>query len=621
MAKLIYSEALYSDVCSEGKLLAEALNTDVKSNSYYRSLLITEDGYFITHGRKFKMVNVDSQTINVGLSRVDGVITLTDNLTAATTTLDLPVWNLTEGDGITLTDNNGSWQIKQTAPVKEDSDTTFGVSYNNGILSFGQGTYDSLGRITSYSTSTSQHVDWVDQAIEEANIFYLLGSTESKANLGNTVKNSGVFIDFVNNIPQLNVSRLKVDGVGNIILDNSNTTLDTYINKKVDEAKTQALVYQGTVNPDGAPESQPYVKSVTGVTNGDVFKVTGRGFIKLKEGSIKEVKPGDLLIAKVIDSTFQEWDLIPSGDETETYIKYEDGEALSGTLTFKGNGVSYIDKVFTFTDTTYEVFTGATGTENGTAGLVPAPSYNQSGYYLSSDGVWAQLPTINNGTFTLKAGNDLIGESFTANGSNATYTIPYATEEDSATVSGVIKGSLQEIPTTFGWTQAKVIDGIIEYYLNTYSYTSENFSINNTNRSSILIGKFKTNGSDTEVRVPYADHGIEVTEGSITKVFGVVGTTSTLDASKVNITTGYYATPIIDGIVYYQNTWRPVKAYTPAALNSNGNISDIWQTSISTNALEFSSDFIAVDSDSSNGEELHITWAEVSKDGKITYAY
>lgn len=621
MAKLIYSEALYSDVCSEGKLLAEALNTDVKSNSYYRSLLITEDGYFITHGRKFKMVNVDSQTINVGLSRVDGVITLTDNLTAATTTLDLPVWNLTEGDGITLTDNNGSWQIKQTTPTKGDNDPTFGVSYSNGILSFGQGTYDSLGRITSYNASTSQHVDWVDQAIEDTTTFYLLGSTSNTASLGKAVKNLGVFIDFVNNTPQLNVSRLKVDGVGNIVLDNSNTTLDAYINKKVDEAKTQALVYQGTVNPDGAPESQPYIKSVTGVTNGDVFKVTGKGFIKLKEGSIKEVKPGDLLIAKVINGSFQEWDLIPSGDETETYIKYEDGEALSGTLTFKGTGVSYTDKVFTFTDTTYEVFTGATGTENGTAGLVPAPSYNQSGYYLSSDGNWTQLPTINNGTFTLKAGNDLVGESFTANGSNATYTIPYATEEDSTIISGVIKGNLQEVPTSHGWTQAKVINGVIEYYLNLYSYSSEDFKINNNTRSSILIGKFNTNGSDTEVRVPYADHAIEVTEGSITKVFGVVGTTSTLDASKVNLSTGYYATPIIDGIVYYQNTWRPVKAYTPAVLNSNGNISDIWQTGISTNALEFSSDFIAVDSDSSNGEELHITWAEVSKDGVITYAY
>lgn len=622
MAKLIYSQAKYADVCADGKLLDQALKAENKNN-YYRSILITDDGYFVTHGKAFKMVDVKSQTINVTLTESNGTLTITDTLTTASTNVKLPVWKLTQGNGITVTNgtgaNIGNWEIKQTTPVKGDQDSTFGVTYNSnaGTISFGSGTYDSLGRITSYTAATSsQHIDHVKQSIEEANLFYLLGSTVNTASTGETVKNTGVYISFDGITPQLNVAKLKVGGINNILIGNgANDNLGTYIANEVDKAKTQALVYQGTITPPaGTTESSPYVLEITGVTNGDVYKVIGSGYIQLKNGSVKFVKSGDLLIAKAESGVFKEWDFVPSGDEEETFIKFGT-DTLSGTITFDGNGVSYnsTSKTFTFNDTTYEAFKGATSSAAGKAGLVPAPTSSQVNYYLSGSGNWKALPTINNGKLTLKIGDDIIiGNNFTANGTDKTYVLNYATQVDTTITSGVVKGKAVNInPTTSGWTYAKVVDGEIQFYNNVVTYTQNTFE-----RTLLTIGKVTVNGTETNVQVPYA--------GAATTIDGVLHTTPGIIFTNSTVTdaTNYIASPIINGAVYYQNTWRPIYAYKPTA--SNGiEITNIWKSSNGTSALEFSSDFIAVNADSTRtGEEIHLTWAEISADGTtITYAY
>ena len=50
-----------------------------------------------------------------------------------------------------------------------------------------------------------------------------------------------------------------------------------------------------------------------------------------------------------------------------------------------------------FTDTTYPVFAGATASENGTTGLVPEPTIEDTDKYLCGDGTWK---TVSGGTET-----------------------------------------------------------------------------------------------------------------------------------------------------------------------------------------------------------------------------
>lgn len=63
------------------------------------------------------------------------------------------------------------------------------------------------------------------------------------------------------------------------------------------------------------------------------------------------------------------------------------------------------------TNTTYSTFTGASSSAAGTSGLVPAPSQGASTRYLRSDGTWA-TPTDTNTTYTAGTGLSLSGTTF-----------------------------------------------------------------------------------------------------------------------------------------------------------------------------------------------------------------
>lgn len=70
-----------------------------------------------------------------------------------------------------------------------------------------------------------------------------------------------------------------------------------------------------------------------------------------------------------------------------------------------------------FTDTTYNVFTGASSSADGTVGLVRAPEAGQQDYYLKGDGSWA---TINIDSLPSQAGNN--GKYLTTNGTDASWS-------------------------------------------------------------------------------------------------------------------------------------------------------------------------------------------------------
>lgn len=83
-----------------------------------------------------------------------------------------------------------------------------------------------------------------------------------------------------------------------------------------------------------------------------------------------------------------------NGDVTLTIPTVNDG-----ILTITQNGTSKgtfsanqsINGTIALTDTTYNAFTGADGTNAGSSGLVPAPSATDNDKYLKGDGTWASV--------------------------------------------------------------------------------------------------------------------------------------------------------------------------------------------------------------------------------------
>ena len=78
------------------------------------------------------------------------------------------------------------------------------------------------------------------------------------------------------------------------------------------------------------------------------------------------------------------------------YITVTDNNVYRTQVQLKGDGATSIsadDGVITIssTNTTYSAFKGASASENGGTGLVPAPTKGQEGYYLRGDGVWFNL--------------------------------------------------------------------------------------------------------------------------------------------------------------------------------------------------------------------------------------
>lgn len=64
-------------------------------------------------------------------------------------------------------------------------------------------------------------------------------------------------------------------------------------------------------------------------------------------------------------------------------------------VTFDAKGRATAASTKTITLPIYAVFTGATPSKAGTAGLVPAPAKNQGGYFLRGDGSWYNFLDLN----------------------------------------------------------------------------------------------------------------------------------------------------------------------------------------------------------------------------------
>lgn len=134
------------------------------------------------------------------------------------------------------------------------------------------------------------------------------------------------------------------DGTDNIA--SSDSGIYSYINKKIIDhlAQSDALKYKGTLGVEGKVTELP----TKDINNGDTYKVITSGTY-----AGKTAKLGDLFIALFtpsdgVNPAKYTWELVPSGNEQETFIKVQQVPGaesqditLSGTVEFTGaNGIT-----------------------------------------------------------------------------------------------------------------------------------------------------------------------------------------------------------------------------------------------------------------------------------------
>lgn len=164
------------------------------------------------------------------------------------------------------------------------------------------------------------------------------------------------------------------DGTDNIA--SSDSGIYSYINKKIIDhlAQSDALKYKGTLGVEGKVTELP----TKDINNGDTYKVITSGTY-----AGKTAKLGDLFIALYTPSDGVNpakyiWELVPSGNEQETFIKVQQVPGaesqditLSGTVEFTGaNGITVRYVKDTDSSTGKVVIAGAgSQTENDLADL------------------------------------------------------------------------------------------------------------------------------------------------------------------------------------------------------------------------------------------------------------
>lgn len=164
------------------------------------------------------------------------------------------------------------------------------------------------------------------------------------------------------------------DGTDNIA--SSDSGIYSYINKKIIDhlAQSDALKYKGTLGVEGKVTELP----TKDINNGDTYKVITSGTY-----AGKTAKLGDLFIALYtpsdgVNPAKYTWELVPSGNEQETFIKVQQVPGaesqditLSGTVEFTGaNGITvrYVKDIDSQTGKVVIAGTGSQ-TENDLADL------------------------------------------------------------------------------------------------------------------------------------------------------------------------------------------------------------------------------------------------------------
>lgn len=639
--KLIY---INKDLNGDGGALEwlQAQSSDIpytsSSNIYFHSLVFTQDNYLVTHGKIYNGHDtiVDAQAIEtLGLLQSTGKINNASLTVYATTTTALPASifaPVTGGTKGQFLISDGSTNAPVWANLKDIlKKTTYGITTNDPSTTNCILKYTSSGLTWSTDTNTTYKLT-LNGTTNGASGGTSLGTLYAPAEAGTQYQ-----------ILQANSSGIPawVTLTSNLTSTaNEDHTIPTsyavksYITDAVNGAVTQAMVYKGTV------ETHTALPTGNNVTNGDVYMFTGSGTYG-SGANAKDYKAGDTAIATVSGSTVT-WEIVPSGNEQETFI----------TVTTNGT-----TPVTNYNKATGEVKLGNAALKYYLADNATIAGNTTSTNLVSAKQVKDYVTGLNYsttvGTVTsITAGRGLDGGTITDSG-----TIDIKLAGGDATVSGnraysvALDGSgnlAVNVPWTdtthnfyVGATKAKAnaaVNAGTDVYLTT-KLTSAASSADGTN----ILGLHQGTG----IQISAANTGvITITNSSpnVTTSMLVGLSTSTANAASTNGNTyirlkegssytnfnivGAGAASVASDAngkitITGTNTWRPVYAYN-LQNQALGSSSPAISGTTGTAALAFGQEFAYTEGDSTlnadNVSEIHLAWAEVAADGTLSYA-
>lgn len=628
MAKLVYSQQSFKDLTKDTGIFSGEWESN--TGQYYNSIVFTIDGYIITHGQAYKVINTTNTDDRPSLSADNGKLQLTfGNATSSTVGVLIGAEN---GNCTTASVDNGKVKIDHAKP--SSGKNSLGASFSDYALTTKTATYDDYGHIYStFYSGTATQVDYITDALTEASKrYYLLGGESSTANTTyyQPKKSTDVYITTdTNNKATFTTPNLVVsNGVASVMLgtENDGTTLDSYITTKIAEVSTAAMMFKGTINAS----DENAIASLGTVANGDTYKVATAGnklsFKETSNGSatVHSLKVGDVLIANV-SGTNVWWSVIPAGDETETFIttsnenitksyNKQSGEVELGNAALKAvaSSVTENDTKLVTSGDVYSYIKGLGYSSGTVTGITPGAGL------VNSSGKQDAITT----TDTIKLNLNSCDKLNSTGGTDSLYWL--SLDKDGKLVTDVpytaVFGSANNSTTNVATKSAVYLNLLSNNRIaSSLKLTNNdgislstddngNLTISNTYTSNVTsafsVGEGDTIGDASSVKLTFK----EGSSSSSWNIYGSGATTVKFNSDKKRIK--------IDGT----NTWRPIYAYT---VSKDGLKERLDNSATNTKVLQFGSEF-AYEENDTNGQtnmaEIHLAWAEIGNDGTITYS-
>lgn len=161
MAKLIHSASLAK--------FKEAFKNWASStdNPAYKSVVFTDDGYIYTHGKVFRVVLDDDVTAGLTAFTRDG-LSVGITISGVTKSITLPSLTTSTAAILTVSDPTGTGNYSIAHGNKLSAAGSFTSSISNYVLTPKGANYDTYGHITSVTTGTGTHLDYVAKTADSA---------------------------------------------------------------------------------------------------------------------------------------------------------------------------------------------------------------------------------------------------------------------------------------------------------------------------------------------------------------------------------------------------------------------------------------------------------------------
>lgn len=570
MAKLIYSQQAWSTLKSN-----TTYNFGSSSSDYAKSLLITSDGYLVTHGLAFRIGSSSASTL---------------------------LSTITSGNSknivVTQSGDTASINLATTGATAG----TYGSTTTIPSI-----TVDSYGRITSVSSVTPTLNNVKVSAASNSKTYYIAGATGAADNT--TLYESGKLYfttDASGNVSFVLNGTTNTGVTSDIASNSSSTTLvpstsgvATYVANQISSklASNDAMLFVGTINGTGviqshnssvvtATDDTTNISALTGYSAGWTFKVTASGTIS----GVGTVESGDMVICiKDYASAYSasDWTVVQANIDgavtasaaltASQLVIGSSGSKDVKTLAAGTNGyfLSMVSGVPTWVANPNSN-TWRPINLNGTAILTNSTSSGTLNF-VTGDGISL---SNSSGSLTI-AGNYAAGTGLSSSTSSGKITFSLVNAKTD-TIGGIKVGAIATSAVTYTTSTSGVNNCKVNLDPNYLAYVS----VPNTSLAALSVNTSQSNGN---VALTFKNNA--GSSNSIKIKGDGTYTTVTTDSSGVITVTG-------------SNSWRTVNAYTTAMSSAS---------SIGTSTLTFAKDFVWSNS------ELSLTWGEIDSTGAITY--